>query len=68
MTSSLFSKLAQFLEHDVDYQPSKFQCSRMSQSNFMEGVGTHPSPPPPVLQRNNYKNSADSVKSGLKLV
>ena len=40
-------KLAYFVEHDTGYQPSKFQCSRMSGSNFMEGGGT----PPPVLQR-----------------
>ena len=32
------SKLAYFIEHDIGYQPSKFQCSRMSGSNFMEGV------------------------------
>ena len=40
----LVSKLGQFLEHDIDYQPSNFQCSRMSGSNFMDGGG------PPVLQ------------------
>ena len=34
------SKLAHFVEHDIGYQPSKFQCSRMSGSNFMEGVET----------------------------
>ena len=34
------SKLAYFVEHDISYQPSKFQCSRMSGSNFMEGGGT----------------------------
>ena len=32
------SKLVYFVEHDIVYQPSKFQCSRMSGSNFMEGV------------------------------
>ena len=42
------SKLAYFVEHDMGYQPSKFQCSRTSGSNFMEGVEP---PPPPVLQR-----------------
>ena len=41
------SKLAYFVEHDKGYQPSKFQCSRMSGSDFMEGV----EPPAPVLQR-----------------
>ena len=37
------SKLIYFVEHDIGYQPSKFQCSRMSGSNFMEGGGTSPS-------------------------
>ena len=32
------SKLAYFVEHDIGYQPSKFRCSRVSGSNFMEGV------------------------------
>ena len=41
------SKLAYFVEHDIGYRPSKFQCSRMSGSNFMEGDGN---PHPPVLQ------------------
>ena len=39
------SKLAYFVEHDkhdIGYQLSKFQCSRMSGSNFMEGGGTQP--------------------------
>ena len=40
------SKLAYFVEHDIGYQPSKFQCSRMSGSNFMEGGGN-----PQVFQR-----------------
>ena len=35
-------KLTYFLEHDTDYQPSKFQCSRTSGSNFMEGEGGKP--------------------------
>ena len=34
-----------FVEHDIGYQPSKFQCSRISGLNFMEGGG------PPVPQR-----------------
>ena len=33
------SKLAYFIEHDIGYQPSKFQCSRMFGPNFMEGGG-----------------------------
>ena len=40
------SKLAYFVEHDIGYEPSKFQCSRNSESNFMERGGT---PPPPLL-------------------
>ena len=39
--------LVYFVEHDIGSQPSMFQCSTMSGSNFMEGGGT----PPPVLQR-----------------
>ena len=39
------SKLAYFVEHDIGYQSSKFQCSSMSGSNFMEGGGTPPPPP-----------------------
>ena len=39
------SKIAYFTEHDIGYQPSKFQYSRMSGLNFMEGGG--PPPPPP---------------------
>ena len=45
MTSFLiteFPKLAYFVEHDIGYQLSKFQCSRMSGSNFMEGGGNPP--------------------------
>ena len=45
MTSFLiteFPKLAYFVEHDIGYQPSKFQCSGMSGSNFMEGSGNLP--------------------------
>ena len=37
-------KLAYFVEHDISYQPSKFQLSRMSGSNFAEGGGQHPPP------------------------
>ena len=40
------SKLAYFVENDIGYQPSKFQCFRMSGSNFMDGGVI-----PPVLQR-----------------
>ena len=32
------SKLAHFVELGIGYRPQKFQCSRMSGSNFMEGV------------------------------
>ena len=40
MTSFLLSsKLAYFVEPDIGYQPSKFEYSRMSRSNFMEGGG-----------------------------
>ena len=36
------SKLTYFVEHDIGYQPSKFQCSRMYGSNFMKGRETPP--------------------------
>ena len=36
------SKLAYFIEHDIGYKSSKFQCSG---SNFLDGVGSLP----PVL-------------------
>ena len=41
------SKLRYSVDHGIGYQPSKFQCSRMSGSNFMDGGGKDP----PVLQR-----------------
>ena len=31
-----------FVEHGIGYQPSEFQCSRMSGSNFMERGGKDP--------------------------
>ena len=34
------SKVVYFVEHDIGYQPSMFQRSTMSGSNFMEGGGT----------------------------
>ena len=37
------SKLTYVVEHDIGYQPSKFQCSRMSGSSFMEEGGNPPS-------------------------
>ena len=40
------SKLAYSVENGIGYQPSKFQCPRMSGSNFMEGGWKRP---PPVL-------------------
>ena len=33
------SKTAYFTEYDIGYPPSKFQYSRMSELNFMEGGG-----------------------------
>ena len=37
-----------FVEHQIGYQPSKFQCSRMSGSNFMDRRCG-----PPVLHKIN---------------
>ena len=44
MTSflSLSFEITTFCRNDIGYQPSKFQCSRMSGSNFMEGDGEKP--------------------------
>ena len=33
------STLAYFIKHNIGYQLSKFQCSRMSGSGFMDGGG-----------------------------
>ena len=44
MTSFIIVKLSYFVEHNISYQPCKFQLSRMSGSNFTEGGGKHPSP------------------------
>ena len=38
------SKLTYFVEHDIGYHPSKFQCSRMSGLKF-NGRGMETSPP-----------------------
>ena len=35
-------KFAYFVKHDINYQPYKFQLSRMSGSNFTEGVENTP--------------------------
>ena len=55
------SKLAYFVKHDIGYQPSKFQCSRMSGSNFMEGDGT------PQCYNEIKKPSAYRVKTIFRL-
>ena len=63
--SHCVSKLAYFIEHGIGYQPSKFECTTMSGSNFMDGGGT---PPPsattrlksPVLIELNFKNASVS--------
>ena len=52
------SKLAYIVEHNMDYQPSKFQCPRMSGSNFMDGGGQDP----PQCYNEIKKPSAYSVK------
>ena len=36
---SLCFQISIFVEHDIGYQASKFQCSRMFGSNYMEGDG-----------------------------
>ena len=44
MTPFLIILFPYFVEHGIGYQPSKFQCSRMSGSNFMERGGKDPPP------------------------
>ena len=46
----------------LGYQPSKFQCSRMSGSNFLERSGTPPPPPHPQCYNEIKKPSAYRVK------
>ena len=41
-------QINKFEEHNIGYQPSKFQCFRLSLSNLTEWGGKHPSP---VLQQ-----------------
>ena len=55
-------KLAYFIEHDISYQPSIFQCSRMSVSNFMDGGGN------PQCYDEIKKPSAYRVKMHLDVV
>ena len=55
------SKLAYFVDHGIGYQPFKFQCSRMSESNFIDGGWKRP----PVLQRDKMP-SAYRVKYTLR--
>ena len=37
----MVSKSACFIEHKIGYQPTKFQCFRLSVSTFTEGIGKH---------------------------
>ena len=62
MTSflSLCFQISIFVEHDKGYQPSKFQCSRMSGLNFMEGGGGWK--PPSQCYKKIKKASAYRVK------
>ena len=54
---SLSLQISTFLEHDRGYQPSKFQCSRMSRSNLWKGVN-----PPPKCYNEIKKPSAHRAK------
>ena len=49
------SKLAYFVEYGIGYQPSKFECSRMSGSNFMEGVEKTPQCYNEIKKPNAYR-------------
>ena len=57
MTSFIITEFPSFVEHDIGYQPSKFECSRMFESNFMERVE-----PPPQCYNEIKKLSAYGVK------
>ena len=57
------SKVVYFVEHDIGSQPSMFQCSTVSGSNFMEGGGT----PPPQYYNEIKKPSAYRVEIVPKL-
>ena len=49
MTSFVIVKLLNlyiFVEHNIGYQPCKFQLSKMFGFNFTEGGGKHPPPHP----------------------
>ena len=48
-TKCCVSKFSYFVEYDIGYQFSKFQCSRLSRKNFTEGKWTPL--PPPVLHK-----------------
>ena len=52
ISNDCVSKLSYFIEGDIGYQPSIFQCSRMFVSNFMDGGGT-----PSVLRRDSLNTS-----------
>ena len=56
---SLGFQINKFEEHNIGYQPSKFQCFRLSLSNLTEWSGKHPSP---VLQQDKNP-SAYRVKT-----
>ena len=55
------SKIAYFVEHDIGYQPSKFQCSRMSESNFTEEARVQYGLPPSDNLINMHKISKSPV-------
>ena len=40
----IFCTFAYFVKHNISYQPCKFQLSRISGSNFTEGVKDTPLP------------------------
>ena len=58
------SKFAYFVEHNIGYHPSKFQCPRMSGSNFMDGGWKRP----PQCYNKIKKPSAYRVKGNIHVL
>ena len=58
LTKCCVSKFSYFVEYDISYQLSKFQCCRLSGTNFTEERWT----PPPLVLHQLKKPSAFWVK------
>ena len=65
------SNFANFVEHNISYQPCKIQLSGMSGSNFSEGVekplNAVPGEKSPVLLGLNLANALETLPQNLLL-